>query len=210
MRLKLMMFLAAVIAAYALTAAVAGYAPPSLQPSYQVRALLFRLHMASGAVALLLGVLQFGPFAPQRHRRQHRLLGRIYACAVLVSGLAALSLAPFSAEGPVTHLGFGVLGGLWLVVTAVAVREIRAGRKAGHRRWMVRSYALTAAAVTLRIDLPLLMIATQGDWHTSYQVVSWLCWVPNLLVAELWLRRGGGPGDPALDPSVAARTRQLV
>ena len=57
-----------------------------------------------------------------------------------------------------------------------------------HRKWMIRSFALTFAAVTLRIYLailPMLPVAFIG----AYRAISFLCWVPNALVAELWLRQ---------------------
>jgi hypothetical protein len=57
-----------------------------------------------------------------------------------------------------------------------------------HRAWMVRSYALIYAAVTLRIALPLLVIAF-GDFLPAYRAVAWLSWVPNLLWAEWHVRR---------------------
>jgi hypothetical protein len=47
---------------------------------------------------------------------------------------------------------------------------------------------LIFAAVTLRIELPLLVMAF-GDFTPAYRVVSWLCWVPNLLWAEWYIRR---------------------
>ncbi len=50
---------------------------------------------------------------------------------------------------------------------------------------MTRSYALTLAAVTLRIWLPMSQVAGI-PFADAYQVVAWLCWVPNLVVAE-WL-----------------------
>jgi len=52
---------------------------------------------------------------------------------------------------------------------------------------MIRSYALLFAAVTLRIELPLLIMAF-GEFTPAYQVVSWLCWVPNALWAERYIR----------------------
>ena len=63
-----------------------------------------------------------------------------------------------------------------------------------HRRWMIRSYALTAAAITLRLYLPLL--SHLGiPFDMSYPVVAWLCWVPNLLFAEWLCRRGNDFGQ---------------
>jgi hypothetical protein len=49
---------------------------------------------------------------------------------------------------------------------------------------MIYSYAACFAAVTLRIWLPLLISIT-GDFFIAYPIVAWLCWVPNLIVANL-------------------------
>ena len=55
-----------------------------------------------------------------------------------------------------------------------------------HRRWMTRSYALTTAAITLRIYL--LIILTQNiPFVPAYRTIAWLCWIPNLLLAEFIL-----------------------
>jgi Predicted membrane protein (DUF2306) len=51
---------------------------------------------------------------------------------------------------------------------------------------MYRSYALTLAAVALRIYMPLSFALGIG-FEDAYQVVSWLCWVPNLVFVEAWL-----------------------
>jgi len=52
-----------------------------------------------------------------------------------------------------------------------------------HQRWMIRSLALTFAAVTLRVYLPL-SVAVGLPFDVAYPVIAWVCWVPNLLVAE--------------------------
>jgi ABC-type spermidine/putrescine transport system permease subunit II len=59
---------------------------------------------------------------------------------------------------------------------------------AAHRRWMIRSFALTFAAVTLRLYLPLGFLLPVS-FDDAYRVISFLCWVPNLLAAEWLLRR---------------------
>jgi hypothetical protein len=48
---------------------------------------------------------------------------------------------------------------------------------------MYRSYALTLAAVTLRIYLPLFQVAGYG-FDVAYPLISWIAWVPNLLIVE--------------------------
>jgi uncharacterized membrane protein len=113
--------------------------------------------------------------------------------AVLVGGLGGLWLALFSDQGMVTHVGFGLLAVLWLWTTAMALIRIRQRDQASHREWMIRSFALTLAAVTLRIYLPALLVSGVS-FPVTYKVVAWACWVPNLLIAEAVIRAGRGQG----------------
>ena len=53
---------------------------------------------------------------------------------------------------------------------------------------MIRSFALTLAAVTLRLYLPLAAILSI-NFEDAYRAISFLAWVPNLLLAELYLRQ---------------------
>ena len=76
-------------------------------------------------------------------------------------------------------------------MTAQAIRLAMAGRITEHRRWMIRSYSLTFAAVTLRVALPLFFILGGMDYDEASNYVAWISWVPNLLIAELYLRRRG-------------------
>ena len=72
---------------------------------------------------------------------------------------------------------------LWLYTGLRAFLAIRRGEVSEHRRWMVRNFSLTLAAVTLRILLP--MSGNAGiPFEVAYPAIAWLCWVPNLLVAE--------------------------
>jgi hypothetical protein len=59
---------------------------------------------------------------------------------------------------------------------------------------MVRNFALTFAAVTLRLYLPAWMIAGVA-FDVAYPLIAWLCWVPNLAMVAWWqrLRRGRVP-----------------
>ena len=96
------------------------------------------------------------------------------------------------------HALFGALAALLLFTTLRAYAAARRRDIATHRQWMVRSYALIFAAVTLRIELPLLAMAF-GDFLPGYQVVAWLCWVPNALWAEWYVRRTAHAPLPTFD-----------
>ncbi|MBK9207725.1 MAG: DUF2306 domain-containing protein [Anaerolineales bacterium] len=83
--------------------------------------------------------------------------------------------------------------------------SIRKGNVKSHREWMIRSFALTFAAATLRLwlgtliatQLPFLQTRYSGDFDALfvevYRVVMWLSWVPNLIVAEMIIQRRRKP-----------------
>jgi uncharacterized membrane protein len=178
--------LALIIAAYAIAVlGVPTLRPPFLQQRFVTMPLAATLHLAGAAVALAVGPLQHNSRLRGRFLNLHRWSGRVYVLAVLFGGSAALLLATVSQGGLAAHVGFGLLAVLWLLATGQAYRSIRAGDQVAHRRWMIRSYALTLAAVTLRIYIPLSQIVGL-PFEPAYQTIAWLCWVPNLLLAE-WL-----------------------
>ena len=180
----IMTILALLIAAYAMSVVfVPSMRPPFLQQRFVIMPLAAFVHLFASGIALAAGAFQHNSQLRARRLNLHRWLGRTYVIAVILGGIAALALATRSQAGLPTHVGFGLLAALWMFATAMAYRYIRAGNQALHRRWMIRSYALTFAAVTLRIYLPLSMAAGM-PFDPAYQTISWLCWVPNLIVAE--------------------------
>jgi uncharacterized membrane protein len=148
----------------------------------------FYLHIGCGGIAMLVGWSQFFKKFRNKNLPVHRTLGKIYLIAVTISGLGGLYIAFYATGGLVSSLGFGGLALAWLFTTSSAYRSIRSRDIDSHERWMIRSYALTFAAVTLRIWLPLSMVFGI-DFMIAYPIISWLCWVPNLIVAELLIRR---------------------
>lgn len=140
-------------------------------------------HLPVGAVALAAGAFQFNARLRTRRVDVHRLLGKIYLGAVLVSGASAGYLALHSAGGVTTQWGFGLMAVVWVGAAALAFVRIRTGDVDGHEAWMMRSYAVCLGAVTLRVYLG--TSAAMGiPFDQAYPVISWLCWVPNLLVVE--------------------------
>lgn len=147
------------------------------------------VHATSSATALLLGPLQFMTSLRQNRPLVHRSIGAIYVSACLAGGLSALPLAIGTVTGPVATAGFVALGAIWMATTAVAVTSILSGNVAAHRRWMVRSFALTLAAVTLRLYLFVAGVL-HIDFFLAYPVIAWACWLPNILLVEWYLRSG--------------------
>jgi uncharacterized membrane protein len=148
-----------------------------------------RLHIAGGVGALLAGPWQFSKKLRARALNSHRWLGRIYLLSVALGSIAGFVMATVSKEGMPTHLGFGILAVAWFSSGVAAYRSIRRGDVETHRQWMVRNFALTLAAVTLRIELPMMLGILHWKFAASFIVVSWLCWVPSLVAAEWVLQR---------------------
>ena len=164
----------------------------------------FYAHIVMGGIALVLGPLQFWRGLRTRHPRVHRWTGRTYLVAVAISSVAGLVIAVVNDAGFVGFFGFGTLAVLWFVTGWRAYRAIRRRDIDSHRAWMMRNFALTYAAVTLRIWLPLLIMfqvlvpAAPGTdfeavFANAYAAVPFLCWIPNLIVAEWLIRRRGLP-----------------
>lgn len=155
---------------------------PEQRKVYSAHQTGIMLHILGGVVALAIGPFQFSTRLRVRFPQVHRWLGRIYLLAVLLGGLAGLYMATFAYAGFITSLGFSTLAVLWLTTGFMAYRTIRAGNTVAHRNWMIRNFALTFAAVTLRLEMGLLQMAFGSE--AGYQMVAWLCWIPNLIVAE--------------------------
>jgi hypothetical protein len=147
------------------------------------------LHIGGGMIALAVGSFQFSRPLRARYLNLHRWMGRIYLVAVAIGGIAGFRMALESFGGLATHFGFGILAAVWLITTTMAYRRILQRKIQSHREWMIRSFALTFAAVTLRIWLPLFAGVLKLDFTQAYQTISWLCWVPNILVAEILISR---------------------
>jgi len=186
----LMTFLAIGVAGYAVIFLLMPSLNSQVGPDRMARMPLALIaHVAGGLVAMVIGPFQLHRGLRSRALGLHRALGRVYVLAVMAGGLGGLWLAFFSQLGMVTHVGFGLLALAWLISTAMAWRRIVAGDRIAHREWMIRSFALTLAAVTLRIYLPLSLVAGV-PFEAGYKVIAWACWVPNLLIAEAVIRVG--------------------
>jgi uncharacterized membrane protein len=150
------------------------------------------VHVAGAVTALVLGSLQFLPVLRRCAGPPHRWIGRTYVVGCLVGGAAGLILAPGSTAGPIATAGFGGLAVVWIAANLLGWRAAVQGRYAEHRRWMIRSWALTLAAVTLRLYLPLVGVLDL-PFLPWYRAISFVAWVPNLVLAELWLRAKTSP-----------------
>jgi uncharacterized membrane protein YozB (DUF420 family) len=149
--------------------------------------LIFPLHMASGAISLLLVPLVF---LLRRRPSWHRWAGRAASVLVVVGALTAWPVAWMHPVSWMTAAGFSVQAALWLGFLGAGIRAIRRGRIAAHRRAMLLMMAVTSGAVFFRVWLALWAWLAFG-WHFAlvYSCDAWLGWLLPLMATWAWLRR---------------------
>jgi uncharacterized membrane protein len=150
-------------------------------------------HIGFAGVALIVGPFQFLKRLRAKQPTLHRWLGRIYVAACTIGGVAGGAIALYSSAGPIAGWGFFLLAVCWVPFTLLAWVSAMRRDFVAHERWMIRSFALTFGAVTLRIYLPvgLVIMGMQGahdPFTLPYTIIAWIAWVPNLMVAEAFIR----------------------
>lgn len=150
----------------------------------------FYVHVFTAIIALLAGFTQFSPDFLKRYKKLHRLIGRLYAWDILVINFPAAMIMAIYANGHLpSKIAFVILDCLWFWFTYKAVIAARQKRFTEHRQFMIRSYALTFSAITLRMWKLILSNSFTIDPVTLYMIDAWLGFVPNLLLAEWIIRR---------------------
>ena len=137
-------------------------------------------HTFCGAVALLAGPMQFWSHFRRDHLKFHRVLGCVYVTCVLIGASTGIGLAAGRPGLP----GTSMQAAAWIVCTTAAFITARNRQIAQHRRWMVRSYAVTFTFVSSRVlNLWPLYWSHLGDALAGVGVVAFT--LASLLAVEL-------------------------
>lgn len=150
------------------------------------------VHVVAAMIALLTGPLQFVPRLRKRLPAVHRATGLVYVAAIAIGSPAGFVLAVGTTAGPVAATGFAAVAMLSIAFTWLGWRAAVQRQFESHRVWMLRSWAMTAGAITLRLLLPASAMLGLG-FYTAYPVIAWLSWLINLAIAEIFIRRGRAP-----------------
>lgn len=152
----------------------------------------FYIHVFSSIFTLCAGFTQFSTVVLKQHTKLHKWIGRLYAYDVMLINFPAGMVMAIYANGELpSKIAFVILDCLWCWFTYRAVVAARAGDIRNHRRFMIRSYALTLSALSLRTWKIVFLHTTHLDSETIYMIDAWMGFVPNLLFAEWWIRKGG-------------------
>lgn len=150
----------------------------------------FYIHVFTAIIPLVAGLTQFSPYLLRTNKGLHRTAGKIYILAILLINFPTGLILAINANGYLpTKLAFLLLDCLWFYFTLRAWLEIKKGNITAHKNFMLRSYALTFSAITLRSWKIILPLFITIDPLTLYQLDAWLGFVPNLFIAEWLIRR---------------------
>ncbi|HET6289012.1 MAG TPA: DUF2306 domain-containing protein [Amycolatopsis sp.] len=168
-------------------------------------------HVLFGSIAIIGALLQIWPWFRAKYPAAHRKIGRVYVFAgVLPAGLLALTVGAMSPFGPVTRVANVVAGVLWLACTFAGWRAARQRRFGDHRRWMIRSFALTMSIIVSRVVGPIATITLRPRLETTFGgselaltqsvagITAWLSPTLVMLVTQWWLDRRPARKKPAI------------
>jgi hypothetical protein len=158
------------------------------------------IHVGAGVVSLLAGIAQLSRRLRRRAPRVHRAVGLAYVAACLLSAPSAIMLSLGTEAGPIAGTGFALSAVLLAGFTFLGVRAALRRRFALHREWMLRSYAITGNAVTLRVMLPLAGLLGYS-FLAAYAVIAWVSWLFNLALVELYIRRARTGASAIMSPA---------
>jgi uncharacterized membrane protein len=150
----------------------------------------FYIHVITSSFCLFAGFTQFSRNILKSHTSVHRLMGWMYVAVILLlSGPSGLIMSVYANGGLLSQSAFTMLSLLWMYCTYQAFYHARARNFSTHQKFMIRSYALTLSAVSLRAWKFLIVFAIRPQPMDAYMLVAWLGWVPNLVFAEWYIRR---------------------
>lgn len=152
--------------------------------------LAFFSHVYSSIFIIALGLTQFSKTIRTRFGFIHKLSGKAYIMLILfIASPSGLVMAYYANGGIITQVSFSILSILWFVFTLNAFRSIKKGNYLKHRNFMIRSYALTLSAISLRLFKFGIVSIFELPPMDTYKIISVLSWTINLIVAELIIRK---------------------
>lgn len=180
--------------------------PRLYEPTTSAATAGIALHFAAGGVILVLGCIQLLSAVRVHFPALHRWLGRVYVAASLLAGIGGLTFIAVKGTvgGPVMDIGFGAYGALMILCAVQTYRHARTRRLEAHRAWSLRLFALAVGSWLYRMDYGFWLLLSDGlghseDFRGPFDVLmAFWFYVPNLVVAELFIHARRGAASPVL------------
>ncbi len=150
----------------------------------------FFSHVYSSIIVIILGLSQFSRTIKNQFSIIHKLNGKGYILlTLLIASPSGLIMAFHANGGLISQVSFSILSILWFIFTLKAYLLIKKGNYRKHRDYMIRSYALTLSAISLRFFKYGIVFFFELPPMDTYKIVSILGWTINLGIAEFIIRK---------------------
>lgn len=144
----------------------------------------FFTHVYISVFTLFFGSFQFSNFIRSKYTRFHKYVGYLYVVSILLFASPTGFIMGYYANGGVfSQISFCLLSVLWFYFTLQAMLKIKRNDWIGHKKFMMRSYALTLSAITLRLFKYVIVSLFELPPMDTYKIVAW-SWVVNLIFVE--------------------------
>jgi uncharacterized membrane protein len=148
----------------------------------------FYVHISTSIFSIALGAFQFMPFLIKEYPKWHQRIGKVYIYSILfLAAPSGFIIALFANGGFPSKLGFVCLSVIWWLSTFRALRFAMKRQWLQHITWAMRGYAITLAALSLRVEGYGLHYLFNTKPIETYVALSWFSWVGNLFVIEILL-----------------------
>lgn len=151
---------------------------------------IFYTHVVSTIFVLLGGFTQFNSFVLKKYPKIHRNMGKLYVFVILFLAAPSGFFIGLHANGGLySKISFVTLSILWFFFTLKGFIAIKNKKIILHKSFMLRSFALTFSAITLRFWKVILVYLFHPSPMDVYQIIAWLGWIPNILIVEYYIYR---------------------
>ena len=154
------------------------------------------MHFAMGAILVLAWPILFSATIRARHRAVHRWTGRVYVGAGFLAGVGGMSfILAHGAYAPPASVAFAIWGALLMLSAVMAYLHARGRRFQQHRAWAIRLFAMVLGSWLFDLEIRAWNDLTGGigvgegnTFGPFDHAILYLFFVPNLLVAEFFIR----------------------
>jgi hypothetical protein len=154
------------------------------------------LHFLMGAVLVLAWPILLSARVRSRHLKVHRWTGRIYVTSGLLAGIGGMSfILTHGAYSRAASIAFSLWGAVMMLSALMAYVHALAKRLDRHRAWAIRLFAMVLGSWLLDIETQAWTNWTGGIGMNADGAsgpfdlaMLYLFFVPNLLVAEFFIR----------------------
>jgi hypothetical protein len=144
------------------------------------------MHIFSGPVVLLNGLILMSDHVRRHYAGLHRRLGWLQVVVLLLFVLpTSVVMARHAFGGRLAGLSFFLLSATTASCAVAGVVQAIRRRYQRHRRWMLRCYVLICSAVVLRLISGAASLIGVPSPESAYVIAAWCSWLLPLGALEL-------------------------